>query len=146
MTQLIIYILSIVVFGLFSYSIGKWLFCFVVQKKATDILKGKYFPDNSNVKEEFISKLNIITNNKYSKKELTDYYLKIRGLQNFNKDAKNSFWVRLYLRKQPFIKLNYYEQQSFFNEIIKEYNDNIVIPQNDRKSTFPRPESGVFAY
>lgn len=143
---MILYILLIVVFGLFCYSLGKWFFSFIIRKKATSILEDKYFPDNSDIKEEFISKLNKITQNKYSKTELTDYYLKIKGLQNFNKDAKNNFWVRLYLKKQPFIKLNYYEQQSFFNEIIKKYNGDVTLHNNDRKSTFPRPESGVFAY
>lgn len=146
MNDTLIYILFTVLIGLATISILKKIFCILVQRKAFSILEKKYFPEGAKSKKEFIDKLNSITSNKYSRKQLTDYYLKIKGLQNFNKDGINNFWIRFYLRKQPFIKLTYYEQHSLFNEIIKDYNNNIIVSNNERKSTFPRPENGVFAY
>ncbi len=147
MISTVIYISFIFLSGLILFLLVRWSFCFIVHKKAISILEKKYFPEGTKSKKEFIDKLNTITNNKYSQKELTDYYLKIRGLQNFNKDGINNFWIRFYLRRQPFIKLTYYEQQTLFNEILKNHNNNIITADsNERKSTFPRLENGVFAY
>ena len=90
MINTIIYILLVSLIGFFLLFMIRWFFCFIVQKKAISILEKKYFPDGAKSKQEFIDKLNIITNDKYSRKQLTDYYLKIKGLQNFNKDGINN--------------------------------------------------------
>lgn len=113
---------------------GKWLFYKLIQKKGIAHLGKIYFMEDPKLKNEILTKLKEITKNQYSDLELTDYFLKIKGLQNFNKDRNTSFWINRYLKQKAAIKLDYFEQCDFF----KAFKD---IPSNTKSARIEKRKS-----
>lgn len=121
--------------GILLFIGGKSLFYKIVQRKGIALLEIIYFTKDAKLKEEVLNKLKEITNHQYTDLELTDYFLKIKGLQNFNKDGHTNFWINLYLKRKTAIKLDYFEQYNFF-KAFKEFPSKAkTVKLQKRKST-----------
>lgn len=100
--------------GFLIYIGGRFVFYKIVRKRAISFLEKIYFSNGESQKQEILDKFNKITNHQYTDWELTDYFLKIKGLQNFNKEGQSNFWIKHFLKQKTAIKLSYYEQVRFF--------------------------------
>ena len=130
--------------GILLFIGGKWLFYKVVRKKGIALLEKIYFADDPKLKDEVLDKLKKITSYQYTELELTDYFLKIKGLQNFNKDGNTNIWIRLYLKQKAAIKLDYFEQYNFFKAFKDFPSKAKSLRKKKRKSTkVNRPQEAV---
>ncbi|HTO35063.1 MAG TPA: hypothetical protein VLZ72_02410 [Flavobacterium sp.] len=130
--------------GILLFIGGKWLFYKVVRKKGIALLEKIYFADDQKLKGEVLNKLKKITNHQYTDLQLTDYFLKIKGLQNFNKDGNTNIWIRLYLKQKTAIKLDYFEQYNFFKAFKDFPSKAKSLRKKKRKSTkVNRPQEAV---
>ena len=130
--------------GILLFIGGKWLFYKVVRKKGIALLEKIYFADDQKLKGEVLNKLKKITNHQYTDLQLTDYFLKIKGLQNFNKDGNTNIWIRLYLKQKTAIKLDYFEQYNFFKAFKDFPSKAKSLRKKKRKSTkVNRPQEAI---
>ncbi|MGQ1946363.1 hypothetical protein ACT3CD_04585 [Geofilum sp. OHC36d9] len=93
---------------------GQSMLQYFVTHRAMAHLEKIYFKDGPKEKQRLLDQIDEITDHRYTNFELTDYFLKIKGLQNFSKDGCNNFWVRQFLNQPTLIKLDYYEQMKFY--------------------------------
>ena len=109
----------------------------IAEKKATKDLSRYLFPKGEEQKRKALSTMEKITNGRFSETLMTDYFLKIKGLQRINMNDSVGFWTRKYLMTPTKIKLNYFEQVKFYEAFLNylEDIDNMIIPtENEEKA------------
>jgi len=74
-------------------------------------------------KRRILAKFHEITANRFSDRDVLDYYIKVKGTQISKYDNDCSFWVKRYLTIPANIKLNYFEQVRFY-EVFMGYSMN----------------------
>lgn len=85
-----------------------------VERKAISKLCRMLFPNGEQQKQDVIDGIMALTNNRFSRGDVLDYYLKIKGLQIIDMHTNSNGGVRRYLLKQTKIRLNYFEQVKFY--------------------------------
>ncbi|MBR6251811.1 MAG: hypothetical protein IKR17_11545 [Bacteroidales bacterium] len=94
--------------------IGKVLYDFIMEQKAIKRLCVILFPEGEAQKQEVIDGLCELTSNRFSKEDLLDYYLKIKGLQMLDLHTGGDANVRAFLMQPTKIHLTYRELVKFY--------------------------------
>lgn len=76
------------------------------------------FPEGDEQKDEVVDKLMSMTSNKYSRDDMLDYYIKIKGLQLVDLMAYSNDRVSKYLMQPTRIHLDYSEVVLFYEEFL----------------------------
>lgn len=76
------------------------------------------FPHGDEQRDQVMSEMAEFTQDRFSKNDLLDYYLKIKGLQIIDLHANGDIGIRHYLLQPTQIKLNYYEQVKFYEKYL----------------------------
>ncbi len=115
MITTLIIILILALAGLWFWKKGIFI---LAERNAVSTLESLLFSKGDKQKESIISSMMKITNDKYSKEQLLDYFLKIKGLQVVNFCDPVNFWTRKYLMSPTKLKLNYFEQVKFYETFL----------------------------
>lgn len=103
----------------------------VAEKYAVSSLESILFSKGDQQKDRILSSMMDITNNKYAKEELLDYFLKIKGLQVVNFGKPVDFWTKKYLTSPTRLKLNYFEQVKFYETFLNYHVSGEIINTRD---------------
>jgi hypothetical protein len=90
----------------------------IIKKRAQNALQHTVFPEGEVQKAKVLTAFHAFTNNRFTNDQVLDYFIKIKGLQNLNIYKQYSFWTKRYLQKPTEIKLNYFEQVSFYEAFL----------------------------
>jgi len=94
--------------------LGKILYDFIMEQKAIKKLCKVLFPEGEEQKQEVIAGMRELTSNRFSKEDLLDYYLKIKGLQMLDLHTGGDANVRSFLMQPTKIRLTYRELVKFY--------------------------------
>lgn len=83
-------------------------------KKSIMRLSKLLFPDGDSQRDMVLQEFDALTDNHYSKDELLDYYLKIKGLQVVDLHAMADSTIRRFLMRPTKIRLKYTELKKFY--------------------------------
>ncbi len=109
--MLVIVITPIVVYARKEYNIRK-------EKNVIEILCNMLFPNGEEQLTETIESLMEITSNRFSTKDVLDYYLKIKGLQILDLNTIGNDDVSNYVTQPTRIRLHYDELVRFYEKYI----------------------------
>ncbi len=126
MTTLLLLLIPFAATGLWFWKRGLYIYA---ERYALKHLEPILFSNSESQKEHIIYSMQKITNEKYSKEDLLDYFIKIKGLQVINFCDPVSFWTRKYLTSPTRLKLNYFEQVKFY-EMFLNYPSQLNKPKN----------------
>ena len=115
----------------------------LAERYAVSQLESILFSSGSSQKEDIISSMKEITKEKYSKEELLDYFLKIKGLQVINLYNPVSFWTLKYLMSPTKLKLNYFEQVKFYETFLN-YPTSITGSNQNSEEYISKAPKGLF--
>lgn len=87
-------------------------------KSAIHDLTNTLFPNGDSQCEAILDNLENLTNHKYHRGDLLDYYLKIKGLQIIDIQSYANSGVRNFLMKPTKIRLSYMELVKFYEEYL----------------------------
>ncbi|MCF0189757.1 MAG: hypothetical protein HUJ96_00710 [Marinilabiliaceae bacterium] len=88
------------------------------EKRAKEELVLLLFPKGEEQKEQLLGDMEVLTKGRYNRKQLLDYYLKIKGLQMVDLHTSADRPVRSYLMQPTKIRLNYFEQVQFYEKYL----------------------------
>ena len=89
------------------------------RKETTEMLLCKFlFPDGDEQKNEVIDKVMALTKEKYSREDVLEYYMKIKGLQLVDLMAYSNDRISRYLMQPTRIQLTYDEVVRFSEEFL----------------------------
>ena len=97
-------------------------------RKPSLILQNILFPSGNAQKKKVIEAFNAITKNRFSDKEIIDFFVKEKGLQLFSVNPELSSAIQKYIRKDTLINLDYFERVKFHETFIN-YPHNFEIPE-----------------
>ena len=72
------------------------------------------FPSGEEQMENTINDIDEMTHGRFSRDEILDYYLKIKGLQITDLHSNSDSSIRSYLMKPTKVRLTYFEQVKFY--------------------------------
>ena len=124
MNYTIIVIISVIFPATF---LGRMLYGFIMEQRASRKLCAMLFPDGEEQKKEVLDGMHKLTNNRFSTEDLLDYYLKIKGLQLLDLHTGGDSNVRTYLMQPTKIRLSYRELVKFY-ELYLNYPQVVGIP------------------
>lgn len=87
-------------------------------ERAEALLCKFLFPEGDEQLNETVDKLMSMTSNKYSREDVLDYYIKIKGLQLVDLMAYSNDRVSKYLMQPTRIHLTYSEVVHFYEEFL----------------------------
>lgn len=76
------------------------------------------FPMGNDQRKQIIDRIADMTKNRFSRNDLLDYYLKIKGLQVIDLHTGGGQGIREYLLSPTRIRLNYMEIVTFYDEFL----------------------------
>lgn len=76
------------------------------------------FPQGEEQRNAILSEMEEFTQDKYSRNDLLDYYLKIKGLQIIDLHANGDVGIRHYLLQPTQVKFNFYEKVKFYEKYL----------------------------
>ena len=84
------------------------------EKKTLQRLSDILFPLGETQREETLNDMNEMTQGRFQREDLLDYYLKIKGLQIIDLHSNSDGGIRRFLMKPTKIRLSYFEQVKFY--------------------------------
>lgn len=88
------------------------------EKRTMRNLSAILFPSGEDQKEEIIDEIDAITQGRFTRDEMLDYYLKIKGLQIVDFHTNADSGMRRFLMQPTKIRLNYFEQVKFYETFL----------------------------
>lgn len=115
---MIIEIILILAASAVAFYLGRNLMLRYSEKKTIERLSAILFPSGEEQKNEVLNEIASITQNRFSREELLDYYLKIKGLQIIDLHAHSDSGIRDFLMKPTKVRLTYFEQVKFYENYL----------------------------
>lgn len=85
-----------------------------MENEAIARLIGILFPSGDEQMENTINDIDEMTHGRFTRDEILDYYLKIKGLQITDLHSNADSSIRSYLMKPTKVRLTYFEQVKFY--------------------------------
>ncbi len=79
-------------------------------QRLSDIL----FPLGESQKDETLNDMNEMTQGRFTREDLLDFYLKIKGLHTIDLHSNSDGGIRRFLMRPTKIRLSYFEQVKFY--------------------------------
>lgn len=84
------------------------------EKKTLQRLSDILFPLGETQKDETLNDMNEMTQGRFAREDLLDYYLKIKGLHIIDLHSHSDSGIRKFLMRPTKIRLSYFEQVKFY--------------------------------
>lgn len=112
-TQITIIIVSLIA-TIAIFLIGRSFVLRYTERKTIERLSNILFPSGEDQMNETLDGIAEITQNRFTRDEILDYYLKIKGLQIIDLHAQSDSGIRDFLMKPTRVRLSYFEQVKFY--------------------------------
>ncbi|MCQ2227575.1 MAG: hypothetical protein MJZ01_06695 [Bacteroidales bacterium] len=108
--EIIIILVAIVVLAV----VGRLVRRNISEKHTIERLINILFPLGESQMNETLNDIDEMTQKRFKREEILDYYLKIKGLQIIDLHANSDGGIRRFLMKPTKIRLTYFEQVKFY--------------------------------
>lgn len=108
----------VTVSSLLAFMLVRKIIRTISQKKAIQRLSTLLFPLGTGQMEDILGRVDTLTQHRFVRDDIMDYYLKIKGLQAINLNDPVDFWTRHYLLQPTRVRLNYFEQVKFYETFL----------------------------
>ncbi len=108
--EIIIILVAIVVLAV----VGRLVQRNISEKHTIERLINILFPLGESQMNETLNDIDEMTQKRFKREEILDYYLKIKGLQIIDLHANSDGGIRRFLMKPTKIRLTYFEQVKFY--------------------------------
>lgn len=106
---IVILVVIVAIVFVISFFYKRWLY-----RRAVERLEAILFPSGESQIEETVNDINEMTHGRFTREEILDYYLKIKGLQIIDLHSNADNGIRKFLMQPTMVRLTYFEQVKFY--------------------------------